>query len=182
MKARRRPSTSPEAFACSIARVKKLTRSWDLDCSADRYWDVFTDADFSRALYLEGLHFKDYRVINADPKDRKLALVPTVNLPGPVAKLVGDRFAYEQHGKLDRGAGVWSWRMVQPGGGKGIVSSEGTIRITPAGDGKCRRTDEVTVTGNVFGIGGMIESSVEKELEKSWAEEIAFFKKWIATH
>jgi hypothetical protein len=162
--------------------VKKLTRTWELECSSERFWDVFTDPEYSRALYLEGLHFKDYRVISADPADRKLHLAPKLNVPAPIAKLLGDAFAYEQHGKLDRAAGVWTWKMVQPGGKKGIVSSEGSIRVASTGEGRCRRSDEVNVTGNVFGLGGVIESSVEKELTDSWEAELAFFRRWLATH
>lgn len=161
--------------------MKTLTRTWDLDCSAEKYWDVFTDPDYSRALYLEGLGFKDYRVINADPAARKLALVPKLNVPGPVAKLLGDAFAYEQHGTLDRAAGVWTWKMVHPGGKKGIVSSDGTIRVVSTGEGRCRRTDEVHVAAHVFGLGGVIESSVEKELLASWESELAFFRRWVQT-
>ncbi|MEO6952090.1 MAG: DUF2505 domain-containing protein, partial [Polyangia bacterium] len=155
--------------------------TWELDCSVEKFWDVFCDAEYSRSLYLDGLGFKDYRVVSADPADRKLALVPKLNVPGPVAKLLGDAFAYEQHGQLDRGASVWTWRMVQPGGKKGIVSSDGTIRVLAAGEGRCRRTDEVHVTAHVFGLGGVIESSVEKELLASWEAELAFFRRWVAT-
>lgn len=162
--------------------MKTLTRTFELDCSAEKFWDVFTDPAYSRALYLEGLSFKDFRVISADPADRKLALAPKLNVPGPVAKLLGDAFAYEQHGRLDRTAGVWTWKMVQPGGKKGIVSSDGTIRVAATGEGRCRRTDEIHATAHVFGLGGIIESSVEKELLASWDAELAFFRRWLATH
>ncbi len=160
--------------------MKKLTRSWDLPCTAERFWTLFTDADYGRALYLDGLHFKEYRVISADPADRKLYLVPKINAPAPLAKLLGDKFAYEQHGRLDRAAGVWTWKMVQPSGKKGIVSSSGTIRVVDLGDGQCRRTDEVAVEAHVFGLGGVIESTVEKELFASWDAELGFIKSWLA--
>lgn len=161
--------------------MKRMTQTWSLPCSAETFWKIFFDAEYTRALYLDAFRFNDYRVVSNDGTSRKLYVAPRVNLPGPLAKLAGDKFAYEQHGTLDRARGVFSWKMVHPGG-KGMVSSDGTIRVVDAGDGRCTRTDEVTVTGNVFGLGGLIESSAEKELVASWTTEIEFLKRWIANH
>jgi Protein of unknown function (DUF2505) len=163
--------------------MKRLTESWTLPCSAERYWDVFVDPDYSRALYLDGLRFKDYQVISNDPSARKLRLVPRLNLPAPLAKVIGEAFAYEQHGSLDRKTGLWTWRMAPPGdpkGKEGVVSSRGSIRVVDAGPGQCTRTDEVTLSGNVFGLGGLMESAAEKELRSSWQNEIAFLRRWLA--
>ena len=160
------------------ADMKQVTQSWTLPCSAERYWDVYLDPDYNRALYLEGLGFQDYQVLHSDDTTRRLRLSPKLNLPGPVAKLVGDKFAYEQHATIDRKAGLWTWKMVQPGepGKKGIVSTSGTIRVTDSAPGQCTRRDEVSVTGNVFGLDGVLESVVEKELHSTWAKEIAFLR------
>jgi hypothetical protein len=159
--------------------MKRMTDRWTLPCSAETFWRVFMDAEYSRALYLDAFRFNDYRVIMNDGTTRKLYVAPRVNLPGPLAKLAGDKFAYEQHGSLDRAQGVFSWKMVHPGG-KGMVSSDGTIRVLDAGEARrCTRIDEVAVSGHVFGLGGLIESSAEKELRASWATEIAFLERWL---
>lgn len=163
--------------------MKQLRQSWGLPCGVDRFWEVFFEDAYSRALYLEGLQFKGYRVISLEETSRKLHLSPKLNVPGPVAKLIGDSFAYEQHGSFDRAAGLFSWRMVQPGdvkGKPGAITSSGTIRVTADGADRCTRTDQVTVSASVFGLAGMIESAMEKELKSSWDTEIAFFKRWIA--
>lgn len=159
--------------------MKKVAESFLLPCTIENFWRVFLDADYDKALYLEELQFKDYKVLSWDDKSRKLRLIPRVNLPGPVANLFGDTFAYEQHSTLDRQAGVWSWKMVHPAGSKSFLSTSGTIRIAAVGDAQCRRSDEVAIEAHVFGLGGLIESSVEKELRSSWAKEIAFFKRWL---
>ena len=39
----------------------------------------------------------------------------------------------------------------------------GTVRIEPSGDGHCRRTDQFTVEAKIFGLGGLIESSIEDD-------------------
>jgi hypothetical protein len=55
----------------------------------------------------------------------------------------------------------------------------GTVRIEPSGDGHCRRTDQFTVEAKIFGLGGLIESSIEKELQTGRAKEYAFLTRWI---
>jgi len=159
--------------------MKRVVESFSLPCSVDAFWQVFFDPAYTRSLYLDELKFKDFAVLESRPDSRKLRIVPKVNLPGPIAKLIGDTFAYEEHGTFDRAANLWTWKMVHPGGGKGLLSTSGTIRLTADGAG-CRRQDDVTVEGKVFGISGIIESSVEKELHASWAKEIAFLRRRLS--
>ena len=162
--------------------MRRLKQSWTLGCDAERFWRVFLDAEYSRALYLDAFRFKSYRVLSSEATARNLHLAPRLNLPGPLAKLVGDSFAYEQHGTLDRPNSLWTWKMVQPGdvkGKAGLVSSSGTICVTDAGAGQCTRTDDVTVTAHLFGLGSLLEATVEKELRTSWDTEIAFLQRWL---
>jgi hypothetical protein len=160
--------------------MKQITNSWTLPCTPEQYWDLYLDAEYSRALYVEALGFAAYQVLHSDETSRKLRLQPKLSLPGPLVKIVGDAFSYEQHATIDRKGGLWTWKMVQPGDKKGIVSSNGTIRISDAGAGQCVRRDEVFATGNIFGIGSLLESTVEKEVRATWDKEIAFFKRRIA--
>lgn len=160
--------------------MKQITNSWTLPCTPEQYWDLYLDPEYSRALYQEALGFAAYQVLHSDDTSRKLRLQPKLSLPGPLAKIVGDAFSYEQHATVDRKTGVWTWKMVQPGDKKGIVSSSGTIRISDAGSGQCMRRDDVSATGNIFGLGGLLESTVEKEVRSTWDKEIAFFKRRLA--
>jgi len=109
-----------------------------------------------------------------------------MKLPAPVAKLIGDSFAFEDHGTLDRAKGEWTWRMVQPANldsktkaRKDVVTMHGTVRIEASGDGHCRRTDEFTIEAKIFGLGSLIESSIEKELRSARTKEYAFLVRWL---
>jgi len=97
-------------------------------------------------------------------------------LPGILQKFAGDSFGYEEHGTFARADNKWTWRMVPK---KEIVASRGTVRIEPTADGKCRRSDEVIIEGKLFGVGGLIESSAEKEVRASFTKELAFFQRWL---
>jgi hypothetical protein len=156
--------------------MKTVTGSTLLPCSTDTFWSIFLDEAYTRALFLEELQFKDFAVLELTPTARKIRVVPKVNLPGVLQKAVGDSFGYEEHGTLDRARNEWVWRMIPR---KEIVATRGKTRLEPTGDGQCRRYDEVIIEGKIFGIGGLIESTAEKEAKASWAKEQAFFNRWL---
>ena len=111
-----------------------------------------------------------------------------MKLPAPVAKLIGKSFAYEDHGTLDRATSEWTWRMVQPANldpkskpRKDVVTMHGTVRVEPSGEGHCRRTDDFSIEAKIFGLGSLIESTIEKELQSARMKEYAFLARWLAS-
>jgi hypothetical protein len=159
--------------------MKTVTNSTVLPCSADTFWKTFLDERYTRTLFLDELRYKSVDFLELTDSARKLRVSPNINLPGVVQKLVGDTFSYEEHGTLDRARNEWSWRMIPK---KELVATRGKVRIEPMGDGQCRRHDEVIVEGKIFGLGGVIESTAEKEIRASWDKERAFFERWLTQH
>ncbi len=159
--------------------MKTITNSAVVPCSAERFWSVFLDEKYTRALLVETLGFREVGVLELTDRSRKLRVVPKINLPGALQKLVGDSFAYEEHGTLDRGKNEWTWRMVPK---KEIIATRGKTRVEAVGDGQCRRSDEVTIEGRIFGLGGIIESTAEKEVRASSQKELALFTRWLEQH
>ena len=159
--------------------MKTVTGTSLLPCSVETFWKVFLDENYTRALYLEALGFSQFSVLALDENARKIRVVPKVNLPAVLQKLIAEGFADEEHGTLDRARNRWTWRMVPR---KEIVATRGTVRVEPAGDDQCRRHDEVVIEGKIFGLGGVIESTAEKEVRASAAKEQAFFTRWLESH
>ena len=62
---------------------------------------------------------------------------------------------------------------------KDVVTMHGTVRVEAAGEGHCRRTDDFCIEAKRFGLGGLIESSIEKELRSARAKECAFLTRWV---
>ena len=160
-----------------------------LPCTPDTVWAHFLDESYLRALYLDELESRAFDVLEIGASSRKLRIVPKMKLPAPVAKLIGETFAYEEHGTLDRAANEWTWQMVQPANldptrkpRKDAVTMRGTVRVEPSGDAHCRRTDIFTVEAKIFGLGALIESSIEKELQTARAKEYAFLARWFEQH
>jgi Protein of unknown function (DUF2505) len=154
--------------------MKTVTGTALLPCSAESFWKTFLDERYTRSLFLDELQFSDFAVLELTDHSRKIRLQP--KLPGVLQKLAGDSFAYEEHGTLDRARNEWTWRMIPK---KAIVATHGSVRIEPTPDGNCRRHDQVVIEGKLFGVGGLIESSAEKEVRSSFAKELVFFKRWL---
>lgn len=172
-------------FLFCVNLMKTSTTSAVLPCTPDSLWASFFDESYLRALYLDELEYRSFAVLEIGDTSRKLRIVPKMNLPAPVAKLIGESFAYEEHGTLDRPKNQWTWRMVQPANldprtkpRKDAVTMHGTIRVEASGEARCRRTDSFSVEAKIFGLGGLIESSIEKELQSARAKEYAFLARW----
>jgi hypothetical protein len=166
--------------------MRTVTGSAVLPCTPETFWRVFLDEKYVKTVFLEELQFRELTILELTETTRKLRAVPRLKLPSVIEKLVGDSFAYEEHGTLDRAKNEWTWKMVPPANlepgkkpRKEIVSTRGTLRVDTAGESKCRRNDEVIVEAHVFGIGGLIESTVEKEVRASWGKELGFLTRWI---
>jgi len=158
--------------------MKTVTSSNVLPCTPETFWKIFLDERYTRALYIDELRFNELTVLELTETSRKIRVVPNVSLPGPLKKIMGD-FGYEEHGTLDRAKNEWTWRMIPK---KEIIATRGKTRIEPVGDAQCRRNDEVIVEGKIFGLGGIIESTTEKEVRASSAKEMAFFQRWLTQH
>jgi hypothetical protein len=147
--------------------MKTVTTSVMVPCSPETFWKVFLDERYTRALFLDELRFNALDVLELTATSRKIRVVP---------KVVGDSFASAEHGTLDRARNEWTWHMVPR---KEIIATRGKVRIEAAGDGQCRRSDEVVIQGKIFGLGGIIESTAEKEVRASSAKELAFLVRWL---
>ena len=152
----------------------------------DIFWGTFLNESYLSALYLDELESCAFDVLEIGEASRKLRIVPKMKLPAPVAKLIGESFAYEEHSALDRANDEWTWRMVQPAKPdskskprKDAVTMHGTGRIEPAGPDQCRRTDTWSIEAKVFGLGSLLETTIHKELQSGREKEYAFLERWL---
>lgn len=163
--------------------MTNFTLTHEIQCSTDTFWRIFLDQEYNKKLYLEGLGFAGYDILEqretADSVTRKVKGAPKMKAPGPIAKLIGPNFSYIEDGKLDRATGLWTWK-VTPSAMAEKVRNEGKLRIEPIGSDRVRRIAEIVVEAKVFGIGGLIESTLEKQLREGWEASVPFMHKWLA--
>lgn len=165
--------------------MPKFTLTHEIQCDVDTFWRVFLDQEYSKKLYLEGLGFSAYEILDQretpESVTRKIKGTPKNNLPGPIAKLVGNNFSYIEDGKLDRKTGIWTWK-VTPSTMAEKLRNEGSLRVEPVGSDRVRRIANLDIEARVFGIGGMIESTLEKQLREGWDASVPFMNRWIDAH
>lgn len=166
--------------------MKTATTSVVLPCTPDAFWSTFLDEAYVRTLYVDELEYHAFDVLELSATSRKLRIAPNMRLPAPVAKLIGDSFVYEEHGTLDRAKNEWTWRMVQPTNldskrkpRKDGVIMHGTARVEASGPDHCHRTDTSSVEAKIFGLGSLIEATIDKELQRARAKEYAFLARWL---
>lgn len=161
----------------------KFTVTHEINCDAETFWKVFFDKSFNEKLFREELGFPEFHIESQHDSDTKLTRkvhgVPKMDMPGPVMKLIGPGFRYVEEGALDKATHVWHWKMI-PSALADKLRQEGTMRIEPAGHGKVRRIAEIVNEAKIFGIGGLIESSAEKQLREGWDRSARFMNRYLA--
>lgn len=163
----------------------KFTVTHEINCNIETFWKVFFDKDFNMKLYKEQLGFPEFTIVDQKETDttivRKVTGTPKMEVPGPVAKLLGSNFRYTEEGTYDKGRQVWTWKMI-PSALADKLRNDGTLRVTAIGDSKVRRIADIVIEAKVFGVGGLIESSSEKQLREGWDKSAVYMNQWIQTH
>jgi Protein of unknown function (DUF2505) len=161
-----------------LRAMKNISLTHVVDCDIDTFWSVFLDAEYNKKLYLEGLGFKSFEPIELTATSRRMKGVPKMNVPGAVAKLLGDSFGYEENGTLDKATNTYTWKMT-PNTMVDKLFTKGSVKIEAAGEGKVRRTSSVSIEAKMFGVGGLLESTAEGEMRASMEKEAAFMNRWV---
>lgn len=165
--------------------MAKFTVSHEFRCDEETFWKTFLDRDFNLALYREHLGFPAYEILELRDTDReihrKVQGTPKMNVPGPVAKLLGSSFSYVEEGRFDKATKVWTWKMT-PSTLADKLRQEGTMRVEKAGEGRVRRVAELLIEAKIFGVGGLLESTTEKQLREGWDASAPFMQRWMDEH
>lgn len=162
----------------------KFTMTHEINCDVDTFWKTFFDKGFNEELYRKQLGFPQFDIIDQKDTDtsitRTVKGTPKMEVPGALAKLLGNNFGYTEEGTFDKGTKTWRWKLT-PSTLADKIRNVGMVRVEPLGDKKVRRTAEVEVEAKVFGVGGLIESTAEKQLRQGWDESAVFMNKYLQT-
>lgn len=159
-----------------------FTLRHDLPLTPERYWALFFDRDFNAGLYAF-LEFPSWDIVEQretpEAITRVVRAVPKMDLPAAVAKVMGDSFSYTEEGRFDRGTRTYRMEM-KPSVLQGKLRNEAVMRCEPLGADQCTRVVEVTAEAKVFGIGGLIESAIEKNHRAMWARSVEYYRRHAA--
>ena len=161
-----------------------FTMRHDLDCDCDKFWKLFWELDFNEQLF-KALEYPEWKLIETKETDKEIIrtvkATPKMEAPGPVAKLLGSSFGYDEVGRFDKATKTHKF-IITPNVLAGKLRNEGTVKCEPRGEGKSTRIVEIIAEAKVFGLGGMIESSFEKSFRTGWQKSADFINKWVKDH
>lgn len=159
--------------------MTSFTMSQTIDCDQDTFWKLAFDKELQAKMVLEGLGFPSYELLSFEENDReivrKVAVVPKVDIPAAIKKIVGD-FRYVETMRFDKAERVVTFTSV-PAAGK--METRGTMRAEPAGDRSVRRVVDVTIEARAMLVGGLMESAAEKAMKEGWEKGARYINAWI---
>jgi CRISPR/Cas system-associated protein Cas10 (large subunit of type III CRISPR-Cas system) len=156
----------------------------EFDCTEATFWQLtFFDQEFNRRLYLESLKFPVWKVVEEkitdDTLERRVEVQPLVeNVPGPVKKLLGDRFGYVEEGKLDRKQNRYRFRVI-PSAMPDKTQISGEMRTERLGDTRIRRVVEFSVEIKVMMLGKIVEQKTIEDTRASYEKMAVFFRQYL---
>jgi Protein of unknown function (DUF2505) len=159
------------------------TVSHTIDTDVDGLWQLFFDQAVARAMIKElgdvgNFEVVEERVDERGLKHRRIECWSNVELPGFVKKLVGDG-AYTEIGCFDTELKKYTAQCV-PKHGADKFKTSFEVTALPLGDGKrCERQITTENTVKLFGLGGMIESLLERTQREAHAHSAKFLNDWI---
>ena len=160
----------------------KMTVTHTINCNVERFWKVFLDKEFNTELYGKVLGFPDFQITSQVDDEtsvtRKVSAQPKMEVPGALQKLIGAGFRYTEEGSMKKSEGVWRWKMT-PSTLADKLFTSGVVRVEAAGDNKVRRVAEITIEAKIFGLGGLIESTTEKQMRDGWDKSAVFMNQYL---
>ncbi|MBI4955149.1 MAG: DUF2505 family protein [Myxococcales bacterium] len=161
--------------------MRKFTLTHEIACDETTFWKVFFDREYNYALYPGVLGFVDFELQEQTPTSWRLKGTPKPAVPAVLAKAIGDRFGYVETGTFDPDKRVWSFTMKFNSLSEKL-HEDGTVRVEAAGERRVKRIVDVTIAAKVFGVGGLLESTTEKETRAGWDKSGAFMDRWVKEH
>ena len=163
----------------------RYTIKHTFNTDADTFWNkIFFDADYNKALFEEHLKFSTYRVLEQTTAPdgavhRRVECVPPVELPAVAKKIFGESVSYIEDGRFDPKQRRFNAEVLPKVGGDKIHTRV-VMYTEPRGDKRIERVADVDSSVKIFGVGGVLEAFMEKQMRASYDSAADFTNKWIA--
>jgi hypothetical protein len=149
----------------------------------EKFWDVFFDPEFNRALYLRGLEFASYRIV-VDKTDRdgtrlrRVECVPNVELPAVAHKYFGETVRFTEVGQFDPHSNHYYTQVVLGFGGDKLTLT-GDVCVQPDGPCQLKRVVTGNLTVKVGRIAKLVERVAKQQMQDSCERSAEFTSRWI---
>jgi hypothetical protein len=165
--------------------MKKVHLSHEIHCSPAAFWKLYFDPEFTAAVVREAIKVDDFKILKFEENEREIVRVttgrPRLNAPAAIQKVIGDNFSYTEEVHFDRKSETLRWQ-IRLSSFTEKTRNEGTLRVESLAPDRIRRIADAEVEAKIFGMGGIMESAMEKQMMEGWTAGAAFTNKWIADH
>jgi len=165
--------------------MKVIRATHDVACSEARFWELYLDETFTRALFTQKMGWDDpyIEVIKDDEREvvRKMEAQPKLQIPGAVSRLISKTLGYTEDGRFDKTEQRWTMKHDTNIFGKKL-DLLGIFTTEPKGEDRCVRHAEMRIDAKMFGVAGIIERAVESNMSRLLGEGIEFTNDWIKKH
>ncbi len=164
--------------------MSKFTLRNIFETDEETFWNkIFFDREYNQRLYMDGLKFKSFELLEltGEPggvRTRKAHTEPRTEAPAVVTKLIGGSIAYTEEGRFDPATKKWVY-SITTSKMSDKLSIRGTFWVEPRGEKKIERICEIEVEVKIFGVGGAIESFIEKTTRESYDVAARFTNEFI---
>ncbi|MEK6607451.1 MAG: DUF2505 domain-containing protein [Myxococcota bacterium] len=166
----------------------ELSITHEFDCDVERYWRTFFDEEYNRALYRE-LKMRDRTVLEhvseggGETIRRVVRVVPDVELPSLVRKIVGESVAYVERSTWSRARSALDVTVeLDAPGMRDRFELRGVYAVAPSGPGRVRRDFHAVLSVRVPIVGGQVEKQIAEQTRKSYETTAVFTRRWLAEH
>ncbi|MEE2961668.1 MAG: DUF2505 family protein [Myxococcota bacterium] len=154
--------------------------------AGDFFSRVYLDADYTRALHLDGMKCVSYEVIMnkgdvLSGLERSIRSVPNVEMPKAVQKVLGNSIAYTEVGYFDSEAQNYRFKVL-PSTLQEKIRIEGLCSVEALDETCCRRICDLEFEVKVFGVGKLIEQVIRNSYVENQKLAATFTAAWIAKH
>ena len=154
----------------------------EMDMSADKFWELFFNNELQKDIFLKVLGFPKWELVDFKDGDKEIVRVtkaqPKMEVPGAIAKMIGDGFGYTEKGTFDKASKTYKF-VITPSSMAEKIRNEGVVRCEDKGADKCTRIVDITMEAKIFGVGGMIEKTFEKQTRDGWGDSAKFLNEHV---
>jgi len=158
----------------------KITHEFATDPAT--YWKVFLNEAYNVDLY-NRIGIKERTVLARSDDEKsatwKVRIVPKRDLPGFLKKIVGGDLGYTETSALDKAKNVIDV-TIEPTLMRERTKIKARYTLTPAGEGRLRRTFEGDIDVDLPLVGRKVEAAVLEDLEKSYNVAAQVTSEWLA--
>lgn len=160
-----------------------FTLEHEIDCSEERFWELFLEPDFTHDMIVEGLGFAACEIgpltDAGDTQLRPMQVTPKLVLPAAVAKILGPKLGYTEAGVWHPKKQLWRYDLRLSVLTDRILLG-GNVTTKPLGDNRCVRISTHEVNIKIFGVGSLAERAAETNMVDGWNKSAIWMNRWLA--